>query len=370
MRINNVLGLLYSNSYDDALPELTNLRTMGSVPFGCMYRLIDFPLSSMVNSGVGKVGVITKSNYRSLMDHLAMGKPWDLARKNEALFLLPPFSAGGIVGNQTRMEGLFGAMAFLQNSKEEYVIMSDCHTVCNIDYRLLMKKHKSSGADITVAACRGTAPNLSCMRFQVDAAQDDRITEIAIQRDPTPDTLYSLNIFVMRKSLLERLAQEALRMGRTDFERDVMQPQVQSLRMHAVVEDGFVRVIDSLQSYYDVSMSLLVCHQSLFSANRPVLTKVQDDMPTIYGLHSSVKNCLAADGCKLEGKAEHSVVFRNVWIEPGAVVKNCILMQGTYVSAGAHLENVIADKNVVIKPNKTLVGTPNYPVYLGKGIVI
>ena len=91
MRANNVLGIIFSNAYDSALSEITSLRAMGSVPFCSRYRLIDFPLSSMVNSGISKVGIITKSNYQSLMDHLGTGKPWDLSRKREGMFILPPF---------------------------------------------------------------------------------------------------------------------------------------------------------------------------------------------------------------------------------------------------------------------------------------
>ena len=94
MAANNVLGIIFSNAYDEVLPELTALRTMGSVPFAGRYRLIDFPLSNMVDAGITKVGVITKSNYRSLMDHLGTGKPWDLNRKNDGLFILPPFNVG------------------------------------------------------------------------------------------------------------------------------------------------------------------------------------------------------------------------------------------------------------------------------------
>ncbi|MDR3313383.1 MAG: glucose-1-phosphate adenylyltransferase subunit GlgD [Oscillospiraceae bacterium] len=372
MRVNNILGILFSNSYDEALPELTNLRTMGSVPFGGRYRMIDFPLSSMVNGGISKVGVITKSNYRSLMDHLAQGRPWDLARKHEGMVLLPPFSGGGIAGNQTRMEGLTGALAFLKNSKEEYVIMSDCHVVGNLDYRALFKAHAASGADITVAAKRGRAPRLDCMRLKADAAQGMRLTEIAVSREETPDCLYSLNTFVLRKALLERLLQEALNLGRTDFERDLIQLHVHSLRIHAAEVTAYVQVVDSLQGYYDASMTLLQPgnRRTLFDAQRPVLTKVQDDMPTIYGLHSNIKNCLVADGCQLEGEAENSVLFRGVRIEAGASVRNCILMQGTYISAGVQLESVIADKGVVIKPGKTLVGAANYPIYLAKQIVV
>lgn len=181
MRANNVLGIIYASTYDQSLPELTNMRTMGSVPFGGRYRLIDFPLSNMVNSGISKVGVITKSNYRSLMDHLGTGKPWDLSRKREGMFILPPFNSaedsGGLFAN--RIDALVGCASFISSSTNEYVLLCDCNTICNIDINLLFDAHEQSGADITAAYCHGTVPALNnTMTFDLDS--DGRIKEIAI----------------------------------------------------------------------------------------------------------------------------------------------------------------------------------------------
>jgi len=333
MRKNNVLGILFSNSFDHALPELTALRTMGSVPFGSRYRLIDFPLSGMVNFGITKVGVVTKGNYRSLMDHLGMGKAWDLSRKNEGLMLLPPFVGAGAGGNETRMEGLRSAGEFLANSKEEFVIMSDCNLVCILDYRKLMQEHLESGAELTIAYKNGV----------------------------------SLGSFVLRKALLERIVRECDDCG--DFEKAA---RAISLRVHQAEITAFAKVINSLQSYFDLSMELLNpnIQQALFDASRPVLTKIHDDMPAIYGLHSRVSNCLVADGCTIKGEVQNSVLFRGVVIEEGATIRNCVLMNGTYISAGVTLDSVITDKTVTLKPGKTLMGAANYPIYLGKKIVV
>jgi len=368
MRTNNVLGILYSNSYDEALPELTSLRTMGSVPFGGRYRMIDFALSSMVRAGIAKVGVITKANYRSLMDHLGMGKSWDLARKHAGLIFLPPYVGAGAGGNQTRMEGLWSALEFLRHSKEEFVIMSDCNAVCNLDYRMLLDAHRASGADITVACRRGAAPNLRCMRLMLDETL--RAQEISISGEASADVMYSLNIFVLRRDLLERLAREAHSQSLGDHE--IFQRNVGSLDIRGLEVAGYARVIDCLQSYYDAHMELLrpEARRALFHPAHPVLTKVQDDMPTVYGLHSKASNCLAADGCQIKGEAVNSVLFRGVAIEEGARVSNCVLMQGTRVGAGAILECVISDKAVEIRPGKTIIGVENYPIYLGKRIVV
>ena len=371
MRTNNVLGLIYSNAYDFALPELTALRTMGSVPFGGRYRLIDFVLSNMVNAGITKVGVATKSNYQSLMDHIGSGKPWDLARKNGGLYILPPFSNTESGGVANRIEVLQGSMDFLSHSKEEYVILCDCNVVCNADFDAMIDRHIASGADVTVVYQRGVKPAMNeLMSFALDA--DGRITEISVGEPTGADENYSLNIFLMRKALLERLVQQAAALHLDNFERDLFQRNVRNLKLYAFEETGFVRSICDLQSYYSVNMELLhkENRKRLFTPERPIFTKLRDDMPTIYGLGSDVRNSLVADGCSIEGTVENCILFRGVHVGKGAVVRDSILMQGSMVSENATAQCVVMDKNCVLKPGKTLCGDPSFPIYIGKGIII
>ena len=371
MRTNNVLGLIYSNAYDSALPELTVLRTMGSVPFGGRYRLIDFVLSNMVNGGISKIGVLTKSNYQSLMDHLGSGKPWDLARRHGGMYILPPFSSKESGGVSNRIEVLRGSMDFLSHSREEFVILSDCNVVCNVDFNTLFEQHLSSGADITAVYRCGVKPALKgLMSFSFD--ETGRVTELSVGEPTGENENYALNIFLMRKALLERLIQEAAGLHFDNFERDFFHRNLQSLRICGFEETGFVRTICDLESYYSVTMELL--HKEnrrlLFTPERPIHTKVRDDMPTIYGLGCVVKNSLVADGCSIEGMVENCVVFRGVHVGKGAIVRNSILMQGSMVSENATAQCVVMDKNCVLKPGKTLCGDPTFPIYIGKGILI
>ena len=164
MRANNVLGLIFSNTYDNYLSEITSVRSMGSVPYGCRYRLIDFQLSAMVNSGIGKVGIITKSNYQSLMDHVGHGRAWDLSRKNGGLYLLPPFNIGTTGIYSYKIEAISSAMNFLRNSEEEYVLMTDCNAIYNVDFTDMFERHEKSGADITIAYKRSPAPAIRELR--------------------------------------------------------------------------------------------------------------------------------------------------------------------------------------------------------------
>lgn len=370
MRTNNVLGLVFANAYDSAIQELTTLRAMGSVPFGGRYRLIDFVLSNMVNCGITKVGVATKSNYQSLMDHLGSGKPWDLSRKTGGIFILPPFSSKDAVSVRNRIEVLHGCMDFLSHSREEYVVITDCNVVCNVDFGALFEAHAKSGADITIAYRTGVKPEMiDLMRLDMDGG---RVTEISVGA-PTGETeAYSLNIFFMRKALLERLINEAVSLHFDDFERDIIHRNLRTLKICGFEEKGFVRTISSLQSYYEVNMELLdrENRRALFTPERPVYTKVRDDMPTIYGLGSCVRNSLVADGCTIEGTVENSILFRGVRVGKGAVVRDCILMQGSMIGENAHTCCVVMDKNGVLKPGKTLCGDQTFPIYIGKGIMI
>ena len=370
MYASDVLGIVYSNVYDDCISELTSVRTMGSVPFAGRYRLIDFVLSGMVNSSIAQVGVSTKANYQSLMDHLGSGKPWDLSRKREGMTLLPPFSLNGDGGvYKGRVEALKGMMNYISKSGKEYVLFADCNVVCNLDYTDFIDSHVASGADISIAYKRGMSPKLlDMMSFQFDG---DRITNVAVDAKTEEACDYSLNIIIMSRVLLERLINGAISSGAESFERDIIAKNVDALYIRGYKIDEYAKTIDSLQSYYDINMQLLSGEfKDLFKADRPIYTKVRDDMPAIYGVCSDTSDSLVADGCIIKGTVENCVLARGVYIAEGAVVKNSIIMQDGFVAQNASLNCVVVDKSVVITPNKTLSGAENYPVYIGKEIVI
>ena len=182
---------------------------------------------------------------------------------------------------------------------------------------------------------------------------------------------YSINIVLLRKSLLERLVNEATSLGYHSFTDDILKRNVSKLKIYGYEATGFVKMLDSMQSYFEANMALLEKeNRDALCRSHHVYTKVKDDVPAIYGLGSDVSNSLVADGCVIEGKVENSILFRGVHIGKGTVVKNCVLMQNTYIGDDVSLNCVVADKNVVIKPGKVLSGDEKFPVYIGKGIVI
>lgn len=373
VNMGNVLGLVFANMHDTTLGDMTKNRTMGSVMFGGRYRLIDFPLSNMVNSGISEVGVITKSNYQSLLDHLGSAREWDLARKKGGLYILPPFGNVESTLYRGRIEALYGAMSFIKHSRAKYVILSDCDVVTNIDYKPIVAAHIESGADITAVAHTGVYSSddiKTSTVFNVDA--DKNVTSVLINPDISGTCTTSLNVFVMSMDFLIETVNDAMARGNVSFERNILQEKCRELKIKIYEYDNYFSKLNSPESYFKSNMALLEPENArkLFVPKRSIYTKVSDNAPVKYDLDSKVSNSLIADGCIIEGEVENSVLFRGVKVGKGAKVKNCILMQGTVVGDNAELSYLITDKNVSICENHILTSSPQYPMYVGKGAFV
>jgi glucose-1-phosphate adenylyltransferase len=369
----NVVGLIFSNMHDNAIEELIKNRTVGSILFGGRYRLIDFPLSNMVNSGISEIGIITKSNFQSLIDHVGSGREWDLARKKGGLHILPPFGNNSLGIYRGRIEALSGIMNFITRSPAEYVLMSDCDIVANIDYKPVLKAHIEKNADITVI-CHNGVYTMEQTRYSTVFAvnEEGRVYDVLTNPQISGMCNISLNMYLIKKELLIQLVQHSIARNQHNFERDIIQARVKELNIIAYQYEGYVGRIDSINSYYKENMALLnpSNRKQLFTGNRPIYTKVRDNAPCKYGIGSKVKNSLVADGCIIEGEVENCVIFRGVKVGKGARVKNSIIMQDTIIGEKADLNYVITDKKVIISDNRTLSGSQVYPLFVGKGATV
>lgn len=372
----NALGILFPNSYDALVPELVSERLMASIPFASRYRLVDFILSSMVNCGIDNVSIIVRKNYHSLMDHLGSGREWDLTRKNGGLNMVPPFAEKTVKVYNGRVEALASIMDFLKEQKEKYVVMSDTNIAVNFDFNAMLEAHIASGADVTVAYTEEELPKSALesrslnkdLYYTLDMEEDGRVKELSINSKKTGVQNFSLNIYIVDRQLLIEQISNAFVRGYVYFERDILAPQLDRLRVHAYRYDGYVARISDMKSYFNENMKMLKDENvdALFSAGNPIYTKIRDDNPTRYVNGSKVKDIMAADGCLIEGEVENSILFRGVKIGKGAKVSNCVLMQGTVVEAGAQLSHVITDKNVTVTEEKVLRGSDTFPVYIAK----
>lgn len=368
-----MMGIIFSNIYDEHLGEITKHRTLASLPFGGRYRLIDFVLSNMVNSGITNVGVITKSNYQSLMDHLGKGKEWDLDRKIDGLFILPPFGTGQKSVYKDKIEALWGTRRYLERSNEEYVLMSDSNVICSVDFSEVLKKHIAGGADITMITRREEIEDKTDMKELVVKTNTRRkVADVLVNYNQPGVVQCSLGMYLLKRELLLALLEEANSYNLVDFNRDIIQAKHKLLKIMSCELNGPVLRIDSTQRYFEANMALLdkKTRDAIFNTNGYVYTKIRDEVPTFYGEHSILKNSLIADGCRIEGEVENSILFRGVTVAEGAVVRNSVLMQDTHVGREVELDYIIADKEVEITEGRMLMGAPRHQMIISKGKIV
>lgn len=374
----DALGIIFPNSYDTLVPELVSKRLMASIPFAGRYRMVDFTLSSMVNSGIGNVSILVRQNYMSLMDHLGSGRAWDLTRKNGGLNIVPPFAVEQVKVYTGRVEGLASILDFLKSQKEKYVVMSDANIAVNFDFNALMEAHIESGADVTAVYKEEEVPKgminkpaSSTAMYYTLGIENGRVKKIYINLNENKKQNLSMNIYIMDRELLINWINTAFVRGYRYFERDILAPNLNKINVHAYKFEGYSARICDMKSYFDENMKLLEEENldGLFAGSQ-IYTKIRDDNPTRYINGSKARNIMAADGCVIEGDVENSVLFRGVKIGKGAKVRNCVLMQDTVVEAGADIEYVISDKNVTITEGKQVKGTDTFPVFIAKHQIV
>jgi len=335
----DVMGVINLTSEQESLKELNNLRCNASVPFGGRYRLIDFTLSNMVNSGINDVAIFPLNKYRSLMDHLGTGKDWDLDRKKGGLFLLPPYLDEQTGSFKGELSNIYYHLDFFERGDQKHVIISNGTLVANIDYREAFISHKKVDSDITLFFREGQ---------------------------------HMLDTFIIKKDVLVKLVKENIEKDNLITLNQVIELNINKLKINSFTYDGLLAKINSIDSYYKLNMMLLKPSnwKKLFLTPNHIFTKVKDEPPTNYKEGSEVKNTLIANGCIIEGKVENSIIFRGVKIGKGAYIKDSIIMQKCVIGEGVKIEKAVLDKEVTVRDGKAIYSKDNSPVIIAKRMTI
>ena len=368
----NVMGIIFAN--DASMGDLTAKRTMASLPFGGRYRQIDFHLSNMACAGIRHIGIISRHNYQSLMNHVGDAEEWGLELGEGGLEFLTPYAMSTTDRYRGKLENLYFAMDFLEygsDDKDEYVVMADSSVLSNMDLTKVMAAHIDSGKDITVVTKSGIANGEKQLDLAVKLDDQGDILDIAVDYAAPADYLASMDIFVMSKRFLKFQVKECVARNRCHMDRDLVlglwQKGIASI--HVYPFEGVALFNESVAEYFRNSLALLNqdVRQDLFGRNHPVFTKVRDRVPSYYGESCETTDCIVADGCMLEGNAANSVLFRQITLCEDATVENCVIMNDTVVGKGCQLKYVILDKNVTVTPGSKLIGTKQNPIIIKRG---
>ena len=365
----NAMGLIFTN--DASLGELTNKRTMASLPFGGRYRQVDFALSNLSCAGIKHIGIISRQSYQSLMNHVGDGEEWGLELEEGGLEFLTPFAHSTIGTYRGKLESVYNAMDFLEyGSDEDYVIMVDSAVLSNIDLNKVVEAHIASGKDVTVVTKKGICNGEKKIDLAV-AVENGEVTEMVVDYAADDKYVASMDIFVIGKKLLIQSVKALVARDKFHMDRDLVMGGWRRglISVNVYEHEGVALFNESVEEYFANSLSLIKkdIRKDLFGAAHPVYTKVRDRVPTYYGENSEVEDCLVADGCMLDGEVENSILFRQVTVEKDAEVEDCIIMNDTVIGEGAKLKYVILDKNVTVSAGAKLFGTKKSPVYIKRG---
>ena len=366
--MNGLHGIIFSYEKRNDLRELSEIRSSASIPFGGRYRMVDFALSNLVNAGVTDVGVVLHGRYQSMVDHLGTGKVWDLSRKRGGLRILPPFNYQkdwGVMPFRGKIEALAGVRTYLDTIRQDYVALMDGDLVVNLPLADIFEEHVKSGADVTVVCGNDSFATEDGTYFEKNS--EGRITEVLYNLH-TPRGYRGLEVYILSTQLLKDLVDECAAKDQFSWRKE-LQTRKDSLYLRSYIWSGFAAQIRSVQEYYDRSMQLLnpAIRAELFCPERPIRAKGADKSSTYLGPEGKCVNSLVAEGCRIEGTVENSILFPGVVVEAGAVVRNCVLFKETVVRRDAQLSYIIADKDVEVLSNRTLMGHATYPIVLAKG---
>ncbi|MDU4892537.1 MAG: glucose-1-phosphate adenylyltransferase subunit GlgD [Clostridium sp.] len=369
----NAMGIITLHEKNGGLNELTHHRPVAAIPFLGRFRLIDFPLSNMTNSGITNVGVFIQEKPRPLTEHLGKGKWWELDGKKDGLFIFYPYYNSVNSMYTTEMKNFKENLDYVKTSSQEYVIITSSYMLCNINYKEALNYHISSDSDITIMyknVDNAKTEFLGCDTIEINSK--GRIQAIDTNRGEENNRTISMETYIMRKQLFIDIVEQSEKISVMYSLKETINFNCKYLKIRGYEYKGYLVCINDTVSYYKHSMEQLDIknRKELFNPESPIYTLVRDNAPAFYGREAVIKNSLVANGSVIEGTVENSIISRGVKIEKGAVVKNSILMSRCTVEKGVYLDCIVSDKNTRFTRVKEICGSKEHPIVFEKNSVL
>ena len=353
------IGIILAGGNNHRMRELSQKRAISAMPVAGSYRSIDFALSSMSNSRIQKVAVLTQYNSRSLNEHLSSSKWWDFGRKQGGLFVLTP----AVTSNNSNWyrgtaDAIYQNLDFLKKSHEPYVVIASGDGIYKLDFNKVLEYHIDKKADITVV-CTDMEPDMDIERFgTIKMNEESRIEEFEEKPIVAKTNTISCGIYVIRRRLLIEMLERCAEEDRYDFVRDILIRHKDLKKIYGYKIHDYWRNIASVEDYFATNMDFLKpeVRKYFFKEYPDVYSKIDDLPPAKYNVGVSVKNSLISSGCIVNGVVEDSVIFKKTYIGNNCTIKNCIILNDVYIGDNCHLENCIVESRGTIRANSNYVG--------------
>ena len=370
---NDAVAIIFSSLNGNTNSSLTIDRTVAAIPYASRYRLVDFSISNLVNSDISNIHLVANYNYRSLVEHIGSGKDYDLARRRGGIHFISPFhttQSTSVKLFSTHLEALISMKDYIDAFKEDYVLLLDTDHIINVDFKDVIKEHKLSGAPLTILTYELNKERFFKSPRMMIHSENGCVNDILISN--SLDGYHGelcINHFIINKKYIQNLITVALAYKYLSL-TDMLLRKYKSDGYASYKYTGYFANVSDFEDYYRYSVELATNEEERKSllgiSERPIYTRVHNSSPVIYGSFANVSNSIIADECKIDGTVINSVIFRNVYIEKGAVVKNCVLFHGTRIGKNCNINSIVTDKFVTVTDDVSLSGNNNLPFYVEK----
>ena len=358
------VAMLLAGGQGSRLHALTSRVAKPAVPFGGKYRIIDFPLSNCVNSGIDTVGVLTQYRPLELNSYIGNGQPWDLDRSYGGVHILPPYMREGEKGTWYKgtANAIYQNMSFIELYDPEYVLVLSGDHIYKMDYADMLHRHKQTHADCTISVLE--VPMREASRFGImNVNEGDEIYEFEEKPKNPKSNLASMGIYIFTWSKLRKylMDDEADEKSANDFGKNIIPAMLAAgEKLVAYRFSGYWKDVGTIDSLWDANMDMLSPDGAinLYDTEWPIYCRTPTKPPHVMGPAAVVDHAMVTGGCEVYGTVENSVLFHSVIVEAGAVVRYSILMPGTVVKAGAVVEYAIVAENAVICENAHVGAAP------------
>ena len=371
-------AMLLAGGQGSRLYALTTNIAKPAVAFGAKYRIIDFPLSNCINSGIDTVGVLTQYQPLILNEYIGNGQPWDLDRTFGGVHILSPYQAKA---NSSWYEGTANAiyqnMHFMKMYNPEYVLILSGDHIYKMDYAAMLEAHKATGADCTIAAI--DVPLAEASRFGIlNTNPDGSIYQFEEKPKQPKSTLASMGIYIFTAEKLFKYleADDANPNSSKDFGKDVLPAMLNAgEKMYSYLFEGYWKDVGTIASLWEANMDLLGEDPIFDVSDKDWKIHSRNPLapPEHIGLNGSLKNSMVALGCEIDGDVENSILGSNVIVEKGAVIKDAVVLANSVIKSGAKVNYAIIDENVTVGKNAQ-IGVPKSEtaeiVVLGRDITV
>ena len=362
------VGIILAGGNNNRMRELAMRRAIAAMPMAGSYRSIDFSLSNMTNSHIGKVAVLTQYNARSLNEHLSSSKWWDFGRKQGGLFLFPPtITSRNSWWYRGTADAIYQNLDWLRQCHEPYVIIASGDGIYKLDYGKVLEYHIAKRADVTVVCTECRNDDLS--RFGVLRLDEDmRIREFDEKPMVSKSNVISTGIYVIRRRQLIEMIEKCAQEERSDFVRDILIRYKDLKRIYGYRMNTYWSNISTVESYYRTNMDFLKpeVRDYFFHQGPAISTRIDDNPPAKFNPGCRVANSIVSSGCIINGTIENSVIFKKVFVGNNCTIRNSIILNDVYIGDNTHIENCVVESRDTIRANSYHCGENGIKIVIEK----